>query len=131
MSGLTAMNEKIEFLSKQILKTVGSSESTLLVELYDFIMDNEAIKTLINTGHKPDPITILQCSTLSDCAKALGKDFIVTEGEHYSTTGIGEIDKKHLESMEHAYSTLQKQMVDMVNAKDLNVGQFITAVQAK
>jgi len=131
MSGLTSMNEKIEFLSKQILKTVGSSESTLLVELYDFMLDNPAIKALIDTGHKPDPITILQSSTLSECAKALGKEFIVTEGGGYTSTSIGEIDRRHLETMEKKYSTFKKQMLDMVKAKDLTVKQFIAAIQAK
>ncbi|MCG9760201.1 MULTISPECIES: DUF4062 domain-containing protein [Pseudoalteromonas] len=114
MSHLVGVSDKIEFLSTQVLKSVGSNESKVLVKLHDLMLDSEAIKTLLSTGHKPTLIDILTSTSLKECSLSSGGELIITTGENYVTTSAGEIDEMHYEMMEEEYSRLKANISELL-----------------
>ncbi len=114
MSELVRVNEKVEFLSNQILKSVGSEKAKLLVEMYEKMITNAAIRTLINTGHKPDPIVVLESETLEDCARRSGAPFKIVADATYSSSSDGSVSAEHLKEMEPVYAALHKDMLASV-----------------
>jgi hypothetical protein len=125
MARILAMDERMEFLTNQILKSVGSKESNALVRLYDVLLGSEVANTLISTGHRPNPLAILQCKTLEECASNLGKPFKVSTRADYITSSTGEINAKHLEAMETEYANLRKAMLDLVKELGFTVEQLV------
>jgi hypothetical protein len=126
MSQFVKMNERLEFLSRQILKSVGSKEDELLVKLYDLMLDSKAIKSLIDTEHKPHPVAVLNSPTMVDCAKNLGKPLEIIEGQNFITSGSGEIDKDHLAICEVDYGELRERMLKIATEYGVDPGQLIT-----
>ncbi len=131
MSQILRMNDRIEFLSNQILKSVGTKETNLLADLYDVMLDSVAAKCLMDTGHKPSPLAILQYKTIEDCANGLGKPFLVVEESDFTTTSLGEINAKHLQRMKKAYKELRDKMENMVQSAGLTVKQLLESQQLK
>ncbi len=131
MSQLVVINERIEFLSKQILSSVGSEESKLLVQLYDSMLDSTAVKALIDTGHKPSLSAVLQSMSLRECAAALGKPFKVRQGVDFITTGSGEIESEYLKVQESKFTKLRNEMLKAVKEAGITVEQLIETEKAK
>lgn len=129
MAELVKMNERVEFLSSQILRSVGSAESKLFVQLYDQMLDNSATNTLISTGHKPHPLAVLQSATLSECAAMLGKPFKVIKNADFLTSGNGEIDNNHLKHQEAKYTKMRNMMLETVRHYGISVEQLAKADQ--
>lgn len=125
MSQFLSMNEKIEFLSNQILKSVGSKETQLLATLYDIMLDNESVKALLDTGHKPDPLTILRSQTLAECAENLGKPFEVLTDTNYITSSSGEIKTSHLVKMEKLYEKLRKRISEELDKAGVTMDRLL------
>jgi Domain of unknown function (DUF4062) len=73
LSELTKMSEKIEFLSKQILNSVGSDKAKLTIKLYDAMIKYGCFRDLVYTEVKPTPQDILKAKNLKD----IGKNFNV------------------------------------------------------
>lgn len=125
MSNLLQINERVEFLSSQVLKSVGSKESNILVKLYDIMLDNSAANVLLSTGHKPDPISVLSSKTLEECAKKLGKPFEVKTNVDFITTGSGEIEKSYLKSMEIKFKELKDEMNKVLADEGISIDQLL------
>lgn len=119
------MNEKVEYLSSQILKSVGTKETNILASLYDLMLGNRSAKTLIDTEHKPDPISILSSSSLSECAAKLGQPFTVSSRENFISSSTGEIAEKHLKHMEKEFVELKKAMEQKVIESGSSVAELI------
>ncbi len=125
MSQIVTMNERIGFLTNQLVKSVGSRESNLLARMYDVMLDSKATKCLLDTGHKPDPIVILQSKTLTDCAIRLGRPFILDEDPEYTTSSDGSINVEHLAWMETWFIELRKELLAMVTKSDLSIDDLV------
>ena len=125
MTQLVRISGRIEFLSGQVLKSVGSEESKLMAELYDLMIDNFAVGALISTGHKPNPVIILMSGTFTECAEILGKELIVVDDVDFDTSSIGEIERHHLGYVEEAFKELKKAMSELIENHGWTVENFI------
>jgi hypothetical protein len=119
------INEKIEYLSNQILKSTGSIESQTLVEIYGIMMNDPSIKTLIDTGHKLDPLVVLSSTDYMDCSKRLGKAFSIhKEQTNYITTSSGEINSVHYERMKGCFNELKNTINSILVNKGITLEQL-------
>ena len=113
------VNDKVEFLSSQLLRATGSNEANILVELYSMMVNDPSIKTLLDTGHKLDPIQVLLSNDYLDCSERLGNKLIIVKTDEYITTGSGEIAEYYFVQRAKDFSKL-KQEIDLV-LKNKNV----------
>lgn len=88
---MTEMNQRIEMLSEQILKSVGTDAALAVAEMYAQMLRSGCVHDLQLIGAKPlGPADILEHPTLDACAKAFGLRFEVEEikkGVMISSTG--------------------------------------------
>lgn len=129
MSYLVNVSDKIEFLSTQLLKSVGSNESKALVKLHDLMFDSDAIKALLSTGHKPTLIDVLRCDALMDCSSVSGKGLKITTGESYVTTSSGEIDEAYYKKMEDSYQRLKSNINSVISTEQITLEQLLAILE--
>ncbi len=122
LSALTKMSEKIEFLSKQILSSVGSNKAKLTIKLYDQMIKYECFRDLTFTKVRPTPQDILKAKDFAD----IGKKFNVNlrpydyefgdEGEDNSfvLSGTGEMGKSRFEQNVEAFNTMKDELTKVV-----------------
>lgn len=130
MSHLVGVSEKIEFLSSQVLSSVGSAESQVMVQLYDEMLDNPAIKALLSCGYKPSLSSVLKSDTLMKCSQLLGPDELaIFEGADFITNSSGHIDKDHYEEMEESYGQLKTKITQVLKKQNVTKASFLKALE--
>ncbi len=85
LDSLRIMNEKIEFLSKQILTSVGTAPAKLTSLMYELMLDSNAVRDLASAGIKLTPKDILQNDNFYDIIKGKieisdSKGFSISKG---------------------------------------------------
>lgn len=114
VSDIARMSEKIEFLSQQILKSVGSKESQLIADLYDTMLGHESIRMLLGTGHRPSPVDILKHDSLDVCASTIGKPLIESDDDDMTYSSSGEVNRDSLAYYRDNYIELRALLLKAV-----------------
>jgi hypothetical protein len=118
------VNEKIEFLSSQLLRQTGSDEARVLVELYSKMIINKSIMILRETGHKLDPIQILLSTDLMDCSKRLGEEFIISNSDGYSYSPGGYISKGCFSDINKKFNELKLELDSILRNRNMTVDKL-------
>lgn len=124
MTQLIAMNERIEYMSTQLVKSVGSPEAVILVKLYQKIIGAKSIKSMFDIGLQPNPIDILINKTLAECASKLGRKFIPMENIKYTISSTGEVSKSHFEIISNDYLKLREELLKTVADNGLSIAKL-------
>lgn len=121
MSHLVSMNERIEYMSSEIVNSVGSPEAKVYVELYEVLSASFSVKSLYDIGLQPSPISYLENATLSECAQALGREFIPTTNCEFTISSNGEVDAHHFENLSEDYANVRSNMLSIIESSGLSV----------
>ena len=125
LSTLTQISEKIEFLSTQILKSIGTEEAKLMSELYDVMMSHSCIRDLTWFKLKPTPRDVLKHDAFKDCAASLGKKLKVVFEVDFSLSGADEIAADTLESDSKDYYKLREEMLKILLKYKISLEDFL------
>ena len=126
LSALTQMSEKIEFLSTQILKSIGTEEAKLMTELYDVMVGSECFRDLMWFKLRPTPKDIVREETFKDCAMSLGKELEVLGGEDdFILSGDRTIAVFKFKSDSKDYINLRKQMLEILSKYNISLEDFL------
>ncbi len=125
LSALTQMSEKVEFLSTQILKSIGTEEAKLMGELYDLMVGSRCLPDLTFLDLKPTPQDILRNKTFRDCAISFGKELRLTEETGYSISGDGTISPPRFKSDMDQYHKLRGEMLEILSKYDVSLEDFL------
>jgi len=125
LSTLTQISEKVEFLSTQILKSIGTEEAKLMTELYDVMVGSTCLRTLTWFNLKPAPKDILQNDTFKDCAAALGKDLMSVSSDDFELSSDGSIAARKFESDSNAYLELREDMLEILLKYNISLEDFL------
>lgn len=126
LSALTQMSEKVEFLSTQILNSIGTEEAKLLSELYELMVGSECFRDLAYFELKPSPKDILQKESFKDCAASLGRVLRKPPmGEDFVMSKDGEIADYKLESDNKDYLRLHKEMIEVLSKYNVSLEDFL------
>lgn len=121
------MNERVEMLSRQILRSVGTDEAKITAELYDTMLSYEAVRIISYMGYRPTPQVILENQDLEKCALSLGLKFkIYKRREGYSYSGSGEISKPQHDSIVKSYAELRDKLLETLKRHNLTPEQYIS-----
>jgi len=72
LTTLAEMNSRIEMLSKQILRSVGTDDAKLDAALYEEMLASESIRDLAYWKRRPTPMHVLTNKNFEECANSLG-----------------------------------------------------------
>jgi hypothetical protein len=125
LSALTQMSEKVEFLSTQILKSIGAEEANLMVELYDEMVGTECFRDLAWFKLKPAPKDILRNKTFKDCAASLGKELEVEDNADFLLSGDKSIAPSRFESDSEEYLKLREEMLKILSKYKISLEDFL------
>lgn len=125
LSALTQMSEKVEFLSTQILKSIGTEEAKILSEFYDVMVGYECFRDLAFWGLKPTPKDILRNKTFKDCASYLGQEPKVEETDMISIGESGFISSPKFKRDTDKYRKLRKEMLNILSRHNISLEDFL------
>lgn len=125
LSTLTQISEKVEFLSTQILKSIGTEEAKLTSELYEVMMGHSCFRDLAWFKLRPTPRDVLQHNTFKDCATSLGKKLKVLYEADYDLGGDNEIASFRLASDSEDYLKLREEMLEVLSKYSISLEDFL------
>ncbi len=125
LAALTQVSDKVEFLSTQILKSIGTEEAKLMGELYDLMVGSRCLPDLTFLGLKPTPKDILRNKTFKDCAVSLGKELRLTKATEYSIGGDGTISPPRFKSDSDDYLRLYREMLKVLTKYKILLEDFL------
>jgi hypothetical protein len=126
LDAIAQMNERIEMLSKQILKSVGSEDAKLDAKLYDLMIGSEAIRNLSYWGLKPTPISVLVNAGFRACAKSLGMEPVIDENDlRFAIGTAGAISRPLFDKASRLYKELRQAMTAELRGENLTPEQYI------
>lgn len=125
LSALTQISEKVEFLSTQILRSIGTEEAKLLSELYDLIMGHECFRTLAWFKLKPAPRDILQNKDFESCALSLGRQLVVVDTNEFGLSGDREIARYEFEKASKDYLKLREETLKILSKYSISLEGFL------
>jgi len=125
---LTKMSEKIEFLSKQILTSIGSTKAKLTINLYDAMIKYNCFRDLTYFGIRPTPIDILKANDFID----IGKKFNVAI-RVYKTSGPnsfvlsedGEVGLGTLNRDKEEFKVMKEELNKIIIESGLTIEEFL------
>ncbi len=124
-------NEKIEFLSRQLLKTIGDPITQLRVKIYDFLINQELAHDLAIWGIKITPDIFLKYNSLDqlcnfqiqlpdeDEEEEYGS-FSITYGGPPYKAGSGKVDK-----MRKSFEKIRENIIKMLRKEGISVEKFL------
>ncbi len=124
MTHLMGINERIEFMSSQLVKSIGSPEAILLVSLYERMVRSKSTKCFFDIGLSADPVTVLKSNDMEECASNLGKELIPVSDVDFSISSNGEIDKIHLNWMSKDFNEMKVELESMLQESNLSIEQL-------
>ncbi len=128
LSALTQVSDKVEFLSTQILRSIGTEEAKILSEFYDVMVGHECFRDLTYWGLKPTPKDILRNDTFKDCAVSLGQKPRVEDTDDVSIGAIGGrgfISRPKFEKDSGDYLKLREEMTKILSKYNISLEDFL------
>jgi hypothetical protein len=127
---LSGVTEKIEFLTRQLVDSVGDPFTKVTVELYDFLFEHEVIRDLALWGLHPSPKRVLENETFDSFCGGLIKISEQNDDEDLSDSiSWGgppyELSKTRLESNRTVYKKLRDEVVERLKSKNISVEAFL------
>ncbi|WP_368086110.1 DUF4062 domain-containing protein [Arthrobacter sp. UNCCL28] len=111
---LTNVNERVEVIAEQILRSVGTSEDRLYVRLLQEMIQSSVVSDLRFMDGKPTPGVMLSSRTVQECALSLGIDLRELpdlEGHEDTIGASGQVSPIRLARMERQFIELQARLI--------------------
>ncbi len=130
LSALTQVSDKVEFLSTQILRSIGTEEAKLLTELYDVMIGSEAFGYLTVLKSKPSPKDIFQNENFKDYVDSLGGE-IHKGGKNNRIIVLGktgnsmEMKGNYLSTISEEYLKLREEMLEILSKYNISLEDFL------
>jgi hypothetical protein len=125
LSELTEMSEKIEFLSGQILNSVGTDDAKLTVELYELMLGFPSVKDIMWFSLKPAPKDVIRNKTFKDCVLSLGVGLKIEHDADYNLSGSDHIEYHTFTVDSRDYLKLRKAMVGILASNNITPEQYL------
>ncbi len=122
-------NEKIEFLSRQVVSTIGNPITQLRVKVYDYLVGQNIAHDLSLWDIKPTPEIFLENHSLEDvCNHNIVSDVDDDEGSYTFTHGgppYKASDSK-IQDMRKNFKRVRKHLIKIIEEEGTSLKQFIS-----
>lgn len=119
---LTSMSNRIEFLSKQILSSLGTDLDKITVEMYDVMLKYGCVRDLAYMGIRPTPKEVIKSDNYIELGK--GKIHIDEEEEGEVVGGDGKISRPMFDDNEEKYKELRKELFAIIKKAGRKLEDF-------
>lgn len=132
LSALTQISEKVEFISTEILKSIGTDEAKIMSELYDLVMGSQILSELRFFDLKPTPKDILRNETFKDLTASLGREIgVVVKGDFAMSKRLDgkqykyRIKRFRYEEVSNGYLKLHNKMLEILSKYNITLEKFL------
>lgn len=131
LNTLTDATDKIEYLTRQVIDTIGNKVTKTKIEFYDIIIKQEVVRDLAVWNLNPSPNGIIENETLDDYAN---HQIVVDDGddddefESLVITYGGppyRIGSDRYERNVESYKRLRQQLLNKLKEKNISVEDFL------
>jgi hypothetical protein len=116
LATLEKMNSRIEMISKQILFSVGTEDAKIDTALYEEMIASEAIRDLAFWKVRPTPVHVIVNSSFRACARSMGVNFAVHDGDEHSIGGDSTISRSRFITNSNEYKHLRQKLISIIKA---------------
>jgi hypothetical protein len=125
LATLAEMNSRIEMLSKQILRSVGTEDAKLDAALYEEMLASESIRDLAYWKKRPSPVYVLTNKTFEECAKALGLKIDIKEKDEISIDSNSGMSRKKFDMSSRDYQAVRKELIKILKAFGKTTEEYV------
>jgi len=111
---LTSMSNRIEFLSKQILSSLGTDIDKITVEMYDIMLKYACIRDLAYLGIRPSPKEIIQTKDYKSLGKGKIKVIYDKDKGMQTISNTGELSVLTYEKNVEGYNELKIELLEIL-----------------
>jgi hypothetical protein len=134
LSSISNATTKIEFLTRQVVNSVGDPIAKLNVDFYDYLLSQQVAHDLTFWGLKPSPKEILKHNTFDEFCK--GQIQIANEEEEGgdSITGWGppyRLSQFRYDSDNRRYSEVRNYLVQKLDEAKITIPDFIQSNESE
>lgn len=131
ISAIADVNVRVEMLSKQILRSVGTVDAKIDAQLYENMLASESIGDLTFWDAKPTPASIFLNSSFRSCAKSFGIDLKIGEDDEdepgsSSITSDGSLSRNRFVKNSNQYKKLRQNMIDILKEYELTPEEYLS-----
>jgi hypothetical protein len=119
------MNERVEMLSRQILRSVGTDEAKLTADLYDIMLSYEVVRDLSFLRSRPTPQVILRNVDLDTCLKELALNLEIEDTKEYSIGSSKTISRPRYESNVQLYLQLRAELLETLKRHNWRLEDYL------
>jgi hypothetical protein len=131
LSELGKMNERIELLSEQILKSIGSDESKITVKLYDEMIGNQCVSDLGFCGIKVTPDMIFLYDEVEELIISQGKTFEIIDEKASRIYGRGDITQIRMDHLRSNYQKVKEKLSEILKNENISAEKYLELITSK
>ncbi|CAM4339326.1 DUF4062 domain-containing protein [Cytophagaceae bacterium 50C-KIRBA] len=128
---ISKVNQKIEVLTTQILKSVGKDLQFVTVLLYESMIGNESYRAMTHFRDekksayvKTNPIDFLKSNSFDELAKNLGVNLKIVDSD-FTVSSSGEIDSYYYKQCVKNYEIIKEDFNRILNENNLTIEKYI------
>lgn len=131
LSVLASVNERVELIASQILKSVGTDMDRAYVALLQAMVESPATANFRSLGVNARPGDILQNETAEQCAAAVGhplKPYDFGDGERddeHIISGTGALTEPARRTVENNYGALRRRLLEIVDSFNTSTADVV------
>lgn len=129
LAALSMATQNIEFLTRQVVNSVGDQITKTTIEFYDVMLGFEVVRDLTTWNLKPSPKAIVANETLDAlCENKITVDTYEDDDEGYSLTYGGppyKAGSARIEQDRKQYLKLRADLLNRLAAKRISVDDFV------
>ncbi len=129
LAAVTEVSQKVEFLTREVLKAVGDNATKAAVEMYDIIVAKMGRTIVTFGGARPTPLAILKNDTIDDYFNAAGMKLKTTAASGFSMrmddAGDIVITKFYYRDQARAYHGLRDDLIHVLDLYGLSVAGYL------
>lgn len=130
LESLATATANIEFLTRQVVQSVGDPITKATVEFYDFLLAQEVVRDLAVWNLRPSPKGIIAHKTLElFCGNQIQQDPLDPDDEDRSSLTYGgppyRLSAARLKMNQKAYQRVRKELLSQLEKKDISPEDYI------
>jgi len=128
LDAVTEVSEKIEYLTREVVRSVGDPATKAAVKMYDILLADRLIADLAVGGAKPTPEAVLKNETLTGYFEDAGMEVGLESNAEYARSLSGRsitFDEGHFDSLSEQYTQLREALIDKSTEYGLTVDEYL------
>ncbi len=127
---LKSIGERVEMLSRQILKSVGTPTAKLTAVLYDEMLQHECVRDMAYMGGRPTLKSVLASDTLDTCFTAAGGTLsVVPDWDGISVGPEGRISPEKARIDRKDFQKLRTGLLDILKEHGYTVEGYLAEAE--